>query len=137
MFLPFLVSVLFALHMVRFSSSSICFSMSVSWYAFHGKNQNVLEVAVKWIVISLSETELRLPSTQSVTLLSYQGFRHRKISRKTQLIRAQFTWFFSCVYNKLQPGPALKVSLSFKFYNYFLRSDQLLVFSPFRFVSRR
>jgi len=47
MFLPFLASVLFALHVVRFTSSSICFSMSVSRYAFDGKTQNVLEVAVK------------------------------------------------------------------------------------------
>jgi len=127
----FLASVLFGVNMVSFTSSSICFSISVSRYAFDGKTQNVLVVAVKWIVISLSKTELRLSSTQSVTLLSYQGFRHRKISGKTQLIWTQFTWLFSCVCNKLKPGPALKVSLSLKFYNSFLRSD------PFRFVSRK
>jgi len=133
MFLPSLASALFGVNMVRFTSSSICYSMSVSRYAFDGKTQNVLEVAVKWIVMSLSETKLRL----SITLLRYQGFRHRKFSRKTQLIWTQFTWLFSCECNKLQPGPALKFSLYLKFYNYFLRSDQLFVFSPFRFISRR
>jgi len=47
MFLPFLASVLFAVHMARFTSSSICFSILVSRYTFDGKTQNVLEVAVK------------------------------------------------------------------------------------------
>lgn len=136
MFLPFLASVLFAVHMARFTSSSICFSILVSRYTFDGKTQNVLEVAVKQIVTSLSKTELRMSSTQSITLLSYQGFRHRNISRRSQLICTQFIWLFSCVCNKLQPGPALKVSLSLKFNNYFLCSDQLFVFSRFRFVSR-
>ena len=119
------------------ASNSICFSISVSRYAFDGKSQNVLEVPVKRIVLSMSKTELRLSSTQSVTLLSYQAFRRRKISRKTHLIWTQFTWLFSCVCNKLQQGPGWKVFLSLRIYNYFLRSNQVFVFSPFRFVSRR